>query len=90
MYEGGGQRDRIEERFDLIPPTAMMAVAKAMGEGGKKYGDWNWQGLPMENLLNHAMRHIVLFMEGDRDEDHLGHAAAGLMMAKDAEVRNEW
>ena len=90
VYEGGGQRDRIEERFDLIPPTAMMAVAKAMGEGGKKYGDWNWQGLPIENLLNHAMRHIVLFMEGDRDEDHLGHAAAGLMMAKDAEVRNEW
>jgi hypothetical protein len=90
VYEGGGQRDRVEERFDLIPPTALLAVAKAMGEGGKKYGDWNWQGLPMENLLNHAMRHIVLYMEGDRDEDHLGHAAAGLLMAKDAEVRNEW
>ena len=90
VYAGGGQRDRIEERFDLIPPTALMAVAKAMGEGAEKYGNWNWQGLPMENLLNHAMRHIVLFMEGDRDEDHLGHAAAGLMMAKDAEVRNEW
>ena len=91
MYVGGGQRDRVEERFDLIPPTALLAVAKAMGEGGKKYGDWNWQGLPLENLLNHAMRHIVfLHMEGDRSEDHLGHAAAGLLMAKDCEVRDEW
>ena len=90
VYEGGGQRDRIEERFDLIPPTAMMAVAKAMAQGARRYGDYNWQGLPMENILNHAMRHIVLYMEGDRDEDHLGHAAANLMMAKDAQVRNEW
>ena len=90
VYEGGGQRDRIEERFDLIPPTAMMAVAKAMAQGARRYGDYNWQGLPIENILNHAMRHIVLYMEGDRDEDHLGHAAANLMMAKDAQVRNEW
>ena len=66
----------------------MMAVAKAMAQGAA----WRLQpaGLPMENILNHAMRHIVLYMEGDRDEDHLGHAAANLMMAKDAQVRNEW
>lgn len=90
MYVGGGQRDKVAERFDLVPPDALLAVAKAMGEGAAKYGDENWRGLPMNNLLNHAMRHIVLYMSGDRDEDHLGHAAAGLLMAKDAEVRNEW
>ena len=72
MYAGGGKRDRVPERFDLIPPTALLAVAKAMSEGAEKYVHRNWQGLPMENIINHAMRHIVLHMAGDRGEDHLG------------------
>lgn len=90
MYEGGGQRDKVEERFDLVPPDAMLAVAKAMGEGAAKYGNENWRRLPIDNIVNHAVRHVFLWMSGDRSEDHLGHAAAGMLMAKDMEVRNEW
>ena len=63
MYVGGGQRDKVEERFDLVPPDALLAVAKAMGEGAAKYGDENWRGLPMDNIsMNHAVRH-VLYMD---------------------------
>lgn len=54
-----------------------------MGEGAQKYGDRNWEGLPIDNVLNHAIRHIYLYLEGDRSEDHLGHGAAGLLMAKE-------
>lgn len=90
VYLGGGQRDKVEERFDLVPPDAMLAVAKAMSEGAAKYGDENWRGLPIDNIVNHAVRHVFLWMSGDRSEDHLGHAAAGMLMAKDMEVRNEW
>ena len=88
MYSGGGKRDRVSERFDLVPADAMLAVSKAMGEGAQKYGDENWRGLPLGNIVNHAVRHVFLWMSGDRSEDHLGHAAAGLLMAKDMEVKN--
>ena len=57
-------------------------MAKTMAEGAIKYGTNNWQkGMPIEDCLNHAIRHQYLWLEGDRSEDHLAHAACNLMMA---------
>jgi len=56
----------------------------AMAEGLQKYGPWN--GLtPAEESLEHAFDHIEAYFKGDRSEDHLGHAAARLLMACQAE-----
>jgi len=53
-----------------------------MAEGAEKYGERNWEkGMPVKFLLNHALAHIYEFLAGDRSEDHLGHAAANLLMA---------
>lgn len=69
-------------RYDLISPIGLRAVAEACAEGAKKYGDFNWErGMPANDLLNHALRHVYMFLGGDRSEDHLGHAAWGLMAA---------
>lgn len=69
-------------RYDLISPIGLAAVAKACHEGAERYGDFNWEkGMPVGDLLNHAIRHIYRFLGGDREEDHLGHAAWGLLAA---------
>jgi hypothetical protein len=34
--------------------------------------------MPASDLLNHLLRHVDLYRSGDRDEDHLAHAAWGL------------
>lgn len=69
-------------RYDLVSPIGLAAVARACQEGAAKYGDFNWErGMPAHDLLNHALRHVYLFLGGDRAEDHLGHAAWGLMAA---------
>lgn len=74
--------DAESTRYDLISPIGLRAVAEACAEGAKKYGDYNWErGMPAHDLLNHAIRHIYMFLGGDRSEDHLGHAAWGLMAA---------
>jgi hypothetical protein len=39
------------------------------------------KGMPIGHVLNHALAHIFNYLEGDRSEDHLGHAVANLMMA---------
>ena len=88
-YENGGKRERIRERYDLLPARAIKLVAIAMGEGAIKYGDENWKGLPESNLVNHALRHIMEYMSGDRDEPHLSHAAANLLMLANTEEFNE-
>lgn len=53
-----------------------------MAHGASKYGEGNWlKGMPLAFLLNHALAHIHNYLEGDRTEDHLGHAAANMLMA---------
>jgi hypothetical protein len=49
--------------------------AMACAEGAKKYGDYNWEkGMPVSDMLNHGIRHLYMWLNGDRSEDHLGHA----------------
>ncbi len=69
-------------RYDLISPIGLEAVARTCAEGAAKYSDYNWErGMPVHDLLNHALRHIYQYLAGDRSEDHLPHAAWGLLAA---------
>lgn len=83
-YQSGAVRSSDAEgtRYDLITPIGLAAVAAACAEGAGKYGPYNWEkGMPASDLINHALRHIYLFLGGDRSEDHLGHAAWNVMGA---------
>ena len=67
-------------RFDLITPIGLRRLAETCAEGAHKYGDFNWQqGIPASQMLNHAIRHIYLWLEGDRSEDHLAHSAWNIL-----------
>jgi hypothetical protein len=69
-------------RYDLISPIGLEAVARTCAEGAAKYSDFNWEkGMPVGDLLNHALRHVYKYLAGDRSEDHLPHAAWGLLAA---------
>ena len=83
-YATGAVRsaDAEDTRYDLISPIGLRRAAEACAEGAVKYGDYNWEkGMPIGDLLNHAIRHIYKFLEGDRTEDHLGHAVWNCMAA---------
>ncbi len=83
-YTTGAVRssDAEQTRYDLISPIGLEAVARAAAEGAEKYSNFNWEkGMPIDDLLNHALRHVFCFLAGDRTEDHLGHAAWGLLGA---------
>ena len=69
-------------RFDLISPIGLREVARTCAEGAAKYDDFNWEkGMPVHDLLNHAIAHIYQFLSGDRSEPHLPHAAWNLLSA---------
>ncbi len=83
-FESGARRstDASSTRYDLISPIGLKAVAEAYAEGSGKYADHNWElGMPVNDLLNHSLRHIFEFLGGDRSEPHLPHAAWGLLAA---------
>lgn len=77
QYATGAKRGTAHADCDLarIPPAAIRAWGNAFAEGAKKYGADNWlKGFPQMSVLNHALQHIFSYLEGDRSEDHLGHA----------------
>lgn len=67
-------------RFDLITPFGMMRLAKWYEAGAQKYADRNWEkGMPFSRYVNSAMRHLVKYIMGLKDEDHLAAAAWNIL-----------
>ena len=74
QFESGAVRDMHEGkgRFDLLPMCVLMRLAKHYENGSKKYGDRNWEkGIPAHSYVDSAFRHLVKYMDGWTDEDHL-------------------
>ncbi len=87
-FETGAVRssDRVGERYDLISPIGLRRLAMTCHEGAEKYSDYNWEkGMPISEMLNHAVSHIYSYLSGDRSEDHLAHAAWNMFGAMHSE-----
>lgn len=88
-FSTGAIRDKSsgKGRFDLLPAYVLYRDARHMENGAVKYGDRNWeQGIPLSRFLDSAFRHLVCFMDGKRDEDHLAAARwnlAGLIWTEE-------
>jgi len=80
---GAVRSSEVEEfRFDLVSPIGLREIARTCAEGAKKYSDFNWEkGMPVHDLLNHALAHIYRFLSGDRTEPHLPHAGWNVLAA---------
>lgn len=68
-------------RCDLLPPLTLLAISKILYAGAKKYGDKNWRDIPVNEHVNHALRHWFMYACGDRSEDHMGHMACRILFA---------
>tara|TARA_R110002126_G_scaffold12957_2_gene55517 strand:+ start:623 stop:1147 length:525 start_codon:yes stop_codon:yes gene_type:complete len=74
LFPSGATRsnDAESERYDLCPPLWAKADATIMAEGAITHGDDNWKkGIPIHVCLNHLERHLNLYKNGDKSEDHL-------------------
>ena len=88
-FETGAVRDMQEGkgRCDLLPPYALLRLAKHFEVGARKYDDRNWEkGIPINSFIDSAIRHILFFMAGESDEDHLCAAAWNLICAMETEA----
>jgi hypothetical protein len=73
-FSSGAVRDLHEGkgRFDLLPMCVLLRLAKHYERGAVKYAERNWEkGIPAHSFADSAMRHIVKYMDGYTDEDHL-------------------
>lgn len=61
---------------EQIPFESLERLGAIFAEGEKKYGLDNWKTSPEDKEYNtertrHAIRHLMLYANGDRQEDHL-------------------
>ena len=82
----GSKHDAGKPLMGVVPPNALLAVAKVLTFGAEKYGRDNWR--QVENAetryMDAALRHLNAYQRGEvvdpeSGESHLAHAVCGLM-----------
>ena len=89
-FDTGAVRDMAQGkgRCDLLPPLALLRLARHFEAGAEKYGDRNWEkGIPLHSFIDSAIRHVLRYMAGHDDEDHLCAAAWNLICAMETEEK---
>jgi hypothetical protein len=85
QFETGAVRsaDKNGVMYHLITPIGLRRIAETYREGFDKYGAFNWErGMPIGDILNHAIAHIFAYLSGEpTGEDDLAHAAWNLLAA---------
>lgn len=84
----GGKQSDIPYRFDLLPPLSLFKIAEILKKGAEKYGENNWHKIPVNENLNHALAHIISYLAGDRQEDHIRNAACRILFASEVDLMN--
>ena len=91
----GIKHDSEKPKMNLLPPKAILEVAKVLTFGAEKYGAENWKEL--EDLQNRylagALRHIFAHMDGEELDpetnlSHLAHALCCLLFKLEIELEN--
>ena len=83
-FESGAVRDMAEGkgRCDLLPACAILRLSKHYEKGASKYEERNWEkGIPISVMIDSGMRHLLKYLDGQTDEDHLVAACWNLMGA---------
>lgn len=84
IFDSGAVRENKtgKGRCDLLPMCALLRLSKHYENGSADHGERNWEkGLPMHSFLDSAIRHLLKYMDGQTDEDHLCAAAWNILGA---------
>lgn len=86
--------DTMKPRMELLPPDALIEIAKVFTMGAEKYADRNWErGMDWGRIYAATMRHLSAFWAGeDIDSEwgysHLAHAGCSILMLLATYMRN--
>lgn len=90
-FDTGALRDRPHGKGmpSLISPIGFIRLAKRCELGHVKYGDGrNWEkGMPVSEFIDSALRHIMQYLDGDNEEDHLAAAMWNIQCAMHMEEK---
>ena len=91
-FETGAVRDSAagKGRYDLLPWAAIHALAQHCERGAIHYGARNVdKGIPQSSLIDSAVRHVSLYIQGDSEPYHLVAALWNIAWACEQEAKRQ-
>ena len=91
-FATGAVRDMADGKGDFVamPPDALLRLSVLYEQGAKKYSRWNYlRGIPASSFIDSAIRHLMKYLAGMDDEDHLAAAAFNVLGAMQMETRDD-
>lgn len=74
-------QDQENNEFRYIEPAWLNEVAKGLTAGAVKHPGETWRTIPTKEHAWRAVRHLIMYLMGDRSEPHLVNASMRVMMA---------
>ena len=92
----GQKHDSGKPMMSLVPPAALLEVAKVMTFGANKYSPSNWKHVDdlHRRYTDAALRHINAYQRGEKLDDesgllHMAHAICCLMFMLETDLNDE-
>ena len=87
--ENGARQSQSPYFMRGLPPLALLAAARVFKDGAAGHEDdpfgdvtvRNWHKISSDDNFEHALTHMIAYLQGDTGDMHLEHALARLMMA---------
>ena len=75
-------QDEEKNEYRYIDCGWLDEVATGLTAGAKKHPGETWQGIPAEEHAARALRHLSVWLAGDRSDNHIINASMRCMMAR--------
>lgn len=79
-------QDEEQNEYRYIAPAWLDAVARGLTAGAMKHPGETWRTIPSSEHAARALRHLNMYLMGDRSEPHLINASMRCMMAAETEA----
>ena len=90
VFQSGASSSEEAPRIDYLSEAFLRRTAERMDYGARRHGPFNYRKGAgdadfIRDRINHSIWHLRRYAGGDRSEDHLSAAAAGLNILMDLE-----
>ena len=79
-------QDQEENEYRYLSPDWLDEIAKGLTAGAKKHPGETWRVIPASEHAWRAIRHLILYLKGDRKDKHLINASMRVMMAAEMDA----